>query len=87
MKQFNLDKMIWYVNIVVFVICFSLVSHALAQSGGAYELADGTINAGGGMSSGGPYRLVDTIAPTDGGDMSGGDFTLFGGRKILRQLA
>ena len=51
MRQFNWDKKIWYVNIVVFVTCLSIVSHTLAQSGGQYELSWTTIDGGGGTSS------------------------------------
>ncbi len=48
MKEFGFDKMIWYVNVVVFVICLSLVSPTFAQSGGDYTLTWSTIDGGGG---------------------------------------
>jgi len=79
MKDFGFDKMIWYVNVVVFVICLSLVSHTLAQTGGPYELTWSTIDGGGGRSSGGPYTLICTIGQPDAAAVSGGDYELLGG--------
>ena len=79
MKEFEFNKMIWYVNVVVFVICLSLVSHTLAQSGGDYELTWSTIDGGGGRSSGGPYELLVTIGQPDAAAVSGGQYELLGG--------
>jgi hypothetical protein len=79
MKNFGFDKMTWYVNAVVFVICLSLVSHTLAQSGGDYELTWSTIDGGGGRSSGGPYELLVTIGQPDAAAISGGQYELLGG--------
>jgi hypothetical protein len=79
MKDFGFDKMIRYVNVVVFVICLSLVSHTLAQSGGDYELTWSTIDGGGGVSSGGPYTLTATIGQPDAAAVSGGQYELLGG--------
>jgi hypothetical protein len=79
MKNFYLNKMIWYVNIVIFVISLSLVSHTLAQTGGDYELTWSTIDGGGGISSGGPYELLVTIGQPDAAAVSGGDYELLGG--------
>lgn len=79
MKEFGFDKMIWYVNVVVFVICLSLVSHTLAQSGGDYELTWSTIDGGGGRSTGGVYTLTGTIGQPDAAWSSGGDYELLGG--------
>ena len=79
MKDFGFDKMIWYVNVMVFVICLSLVSHTLAQSGGPYELTWSTIDGGGGTSSGGPYELIATIGQPDAAAVSGGQYELLGG--------
>jgi len=56
-----------------------LLSSALAQSGGDYELTWSTIDGGGGRSTGGDYVLVGTIGQPDAGEMSGGDYTLSGG--------
>jgi hypothetical protein len=46
-----------------------LVSHALAQSGGGYDLSWSTIDGGGGTSSdiGGIYSLAGTIGQPDAG--------------------
>ena len=79
MIQIGLDKMIWYVNVVVFIICLSLVSHALAQSGGDYTLTWSTIDGGGGTSSGGDYVLTATIGQPDAAWSSGGQYELLGG--------
>jgi hypothetical protein len=79
MKEFGFDKMIWYVNVVVFVICLSLVSHTLAQSGGDYELTWSTIDGGGGVSSGGPYELIATIGQPDAAYSAVGNYELLGG--------
>ena len=78
MKQFSLNKMIWHVNIVFFVICLSLVSHTFAQSGGDYTLIWSTIG-GGGISAGGNYSLSCIIGRPEAGVMSGGDYELVGG--------
>ncbi len=79
MKQFSFNKMIWYVNVVVSVICLSLVSHTLAQSGGQYELSWSTIDGGGGRSSGGDFTLTGTIGQPDAAYSSGGNYELLGG--------
>ena len=79
MRQFNLDKMIWCVNIVVFVTCLSIVSHTLAQGSGQYELSWYTIDGGGGRSIGGPYELVGTIGQPDAAYSAGDGLELLGG--------
>ena len=56
-----------------------LLSSALAQSGGDYELTWSTIDGGGGRSSGGPYELVGTIGQPEAGVMSGGRYEVLGG--------
>jgi hypothetical protein len=79
MKDFGFDKMIWYVNVVVFAICLLLFSHTLAQSGGDYEISWSTIDGGGGTSSGGDYVLTCTIGQPDAAAVSGGKYELLGG--------
>ncbi len=79
MKDFGFDKMIWYVNVVVFVICLSLVSPTSAQSGGDYTLTWSTIDGGGGTSIGGSYTLTGTIGQPNAGSASGGIYELLGG--------
>jgi hypothetical protein len=56
-----------------------LISSALAQSGGDYDLSWSTIDGGGGTSSGGPYVLTGTIGQPDAGDMAGGPYEVLGG--------
>ncbi len=57
-----------------------VVSTALAQSGGGYDLTWNTIDGGGAtFSTGGGYTLGGTIGQPDAGQMSGGGYTLAGG--------
>lgn len=65
--------------LVVPTVCLLLLSPALAQRGGKYEISWSTIDGGGGQSSGGPYTLVGTIGQADAGWSSGGDYELLGG--------
>jgi hypothetical protein len=51
-----------------------------AQSGGPYELAWGSIDAGGGAATGGAYTLATAIGqPEAGATQSGGGYSLNGG--------
>ena len=56
-----------------------VVSVALAQSGGGYDLTWWTADGGGGAASGGGYALNGTIGQPDAGALSGGGYTLAGG--------
>ena len=62
------------------VVLVTSVPHAMAQSGGNYDLTWNTIDGGGAMSAtGGAFELSGTIGQMDAGNMSGGTFTLTGG--------
>ncbi len=65
--------------LAVLTVCLLLLSPALAQSGGPYQLTWSTIDGGGGRSSGGPYTLTGTIGQPDAAWSSGGDYELLGG--------
>ncbi len=56
-----------------------IVSVALAQSGGRYDLTWNSIDGGATFSTSGPYSLGGTIGQPDAGVMSGGSYTLVGG--------
>ena len=57
-----------------------LVSSALAQSGGPYDLSWNSVDGGGETEcSGGGYTLGGTIGQPDAGLMAGGVYTLGGG--------
>ena len=56
-----------------------MVSVALAQSGGGYDLTWWTADGGGGAASGGGYALNGTIGQPDAGALNGGGYTLAGG--------
>jgi len=56
-----------------------LVSIAVAQVGGTYDLSWNTADGGGGTSAGGTYALSGTIGQCDAGVMSGGSYTIQGG--------
>ena len=64
---------------VALLVCWVLVSCAIAQSGGQYDLSWGTIDGGGGQSSGGSYILTGTIGQPDAAYSAGGDYELLGG--------
>ena len=64
---------------VALLVCWVLVSCAIAQSGGQYDLSWSTIDGGGGVSSGGPYTLTGTIGQPDAAWSSGGSYELLGG--------
>ncbi|MHC4478758.1 MAG: hypothetical protein ACYTEL_24255 [Planctomycetota bacterium] len=63
--------------VTLFVV--SLVSGAVAQSGGPYDLTWSTIDGGGGQSSGGSYVLTGTIGQPDAAYSAGGPYEVFGG--------
>ncbi len=71
----NTRIMRWLLLLFALVV----VSSALAQSGGDYELSWTTIDGGGGMSRGGAYSLTGTIGQPDAAWSSGGDYELLGG--------
>ena len=56
-----------------------VVSVALAQSGGGYDLTWWTADGGGGAASGGGYALNGTIGQPDAGALTGGGYSLAGG--------
>jgi uncharacterized membrane protein len=66
--------------IVVTLALLFIVSLALAQSGGSYDLTWNTVDNGGAMfSTGGSYSLGGTIGQAEAGALSGGTYTLTGG--------
>lgn len=55
-------------------------SHALAQSGGEYDLSWSTVDGGGGVAcTGGAYSVDETVGQPEAGLLRGGDFTVGGG--------
>lgn len=57
----------------------AIVSIAVAQTGGGYDVSWSTIDSGGGAASGGGYTLEGTIGQFDAGVQSGGGYVLEGG--------
>ncbi|MHC4619998.1 MAG: hypothetical protein ACYTEQ_19810 [Planctomycetota bacterium] len=56
-----------------------LISPAMSQSGGQYELSWSTTDAGGGRSTGGSYSLTGTVGQPEAGEMTGGQYQVLGG--------
>jgi hypothetical protein len=66
--------------VLVAFTCLLIVSAALAQSGGGYDLSWSTVDGGGyTFSQGGGYTLGGTAGQPDAGVLSGGGYTLIGG--------
>jgi len=61
------------------VLSVGLVSLAVAQVGGSYDLSWNTMDGGGGTATGGTYSLSGTVGQCDAGVLSGGTYTLAGG--------
>ena len=61
------------------VLAALIVSIAVAQTGGGYDLTWNTIDSGGGSSSGSGYTLDGTLGQPDAGALSGGGYTVSGG--------
>ena len=80
MRKVNFDMAIFKTTALTAVfVCLLLVSPAIAQSGGDYEISWSTIDSGGGRSSGGPYVLTGTIGQPDAAYSAGGYYELLGG--------
>ena len=80
MREIAFDKTIWKDACrAVLLVWLLLFSHALAQTGGDYEISWSTIDGGGGTSSGGDYVLTATIGQPDAAWSSSGDYELLGG--------
>ena len=80
MMRIRIEKHIATGSAVVLLLSVgALVSPALAQSGGDYDLSWSTIDGGGGTSSGGDYVLSGTIGQSDAGQMTTYDYHLSGG--------
>jgi hypothetical protein len=61
------------------VLALLIVSIAVAQTGGGYDLTWNTIDSGGGSSSGGSYTLDGTLGQFEAGTLNGSGYTLSGG--------
>ena len=63
------------------LVLLGLLSAAVAQQGGVYEITKSTLNSsGGGKSSAGTYEVQGTIAQLDASEeLSGGSFSVTGG--------
>jgi hypothetical protein len=61
------------------IMALLIVSIAVAQSSGNYDLSWSTIDGGGGSSIGGSYSLSGTIGQPDATVSSGGSYALNGG--------
>ncbi len=80
MRKVNFDMAIFKTTALTAVfVCLLLVSPAIAQSGGDYDLSWSTIDGGGGTSSGGTYTVMGTIGQPDAGYLGGGNYELLGG--------
>lgn len=71
----------WSVRLVLILgILLPLASISLAQSGGGYDLAWSTVDAGGGTLTGaGGYTLGGSAGQPEAQALSGGGYTLYGG--------
>lgn len=70
----------WLFPMGIVVIIFVLVvSVAVAQTGGGYDLSWSTVDGGGGTSIGGTYTLSGAIGQPDAGTLESGTYTLTGG--------
>lgn len=70
----------WVAWFMLLGVLMMLVSAALAQSGGGYDLSWNTVDGGGlTFAAGGSYRLGGTAGQADTGTMIGGVYTLSGG--------
>jgi hypothetical protein len=77
MKRFTITGL---TAVLVALALLLIVSTALAQTGGDYDLSWSTVDGGGGESHGGGYGLMGTAGQPDAGTaLSGGAFTLVGG--------
>ncbi len=77
MKHFTITGL---TAVLVTLALLLVVSTALAQTGGDYDLYWSTIDGGGGESHGGGYSLMGTAGQPDAGAaLSGGAYTLVGG--------
>jgi hypothetical protein len=57
----------------------AIVSIAVAQTGGGYDVSWSTIDSGGDAASGGGYTLDHTLGQFDAGVQSDGGYTVEGG--------
>lgn len=69
---------LWQLGLIA-PMFFLVVSTALAQTGGTFDLSWATIDGGGGQSSGSSYTLTGTIGQPDAGQVSGGGYALLSG--------
>ena len=68
-----------FIPIATLVMALLIVSVAVAQTGGGYDLSWNVVASGGGSSNGGSYSLNGTIGQAGAGSLSGGNYTLSGG--------
>lgn len=66
-------------TLIAGAMCLLIVTIALAQTGGQYDLTWFTIDSGGGASQGAAYQLADTLGQPDAAVWAGGDYNLQGG--------
>ena len=64
---------------MILLAVLAVISSALGQTGGDYEISWSTIDGGGGRSTGGDFALIGTIGQPDAAEMAGGDYELSGG--------
>lgn len=80
MRRIDFNKTIWKkAGMAGALTLLVLLSSAIAQTGGQYELSWSTIDGGGGRSIGGPYSLTGTIGQPDAAYSVGGQYELLGG--------
>lgn len=63
----------------VLVIFALVVSVAVAQTGGGFDLSWWTVDGGGDRSTGGQYTLTGAVGQPDAGTLQNGSYTLEGG--------
>ena len=80
MTKLSSDKTMWRNNKrAVLLTILLLLSVALRQTIGQYEITWSTIDGGGGQSNGGQYVLTGTIGQPDAAYSAGAQYELLGG--------
>ena len=64
---------------IVLVVFVLVVSVAVAQTGGDYDLSWWTVDGGGDTSTGGSYTLSGAVGQPDAGTLKSGGYTVAGG--------
>lgn len=79
MKPAKCSRQTLLVGGILLLLAVPLVTVALAQTGGGFDLKWNTVDGGGATSSGGGYLLSGTAGQPDAGLLVGGAYRLGGG--------